>query len=191
MSQATAWLPIPLLRRMLAAAERHGDYETGGMLIGYEGLARADEVVVTELIDGGPRARHNEYAFHPDGRWQRKELARVYTESGRVATFLGDWHSHPHGLPLPSDVDVETAARTAANERARAPRPLTVIIGRDEDDWILGAFRFNGDDLTPARIRVFEPEASDLVEALDPWHGRELWPERRRRSSRAQGLPRF
>ena len=172
MSKPTVWLPRALIGRMLVAAERQGDDETGGILVGYEGADRADELVVTRLIDAGPRARRGEYAFHPDSRWQRKELARVYKKSGRVETFLGDWHSHPHGLPLPSEVDIKTAARIAANPRARAPRPLTVILGRDDGDWALAAFRYMRGDLIPARVRLFENEASDLLAALDlrRWH---------------------
>lgn len=173
MTRATIWLPVSVLRRMVVAAERHGAHETGGMLVGYEGGESASEIVVTDLIDAGPRATRDEYAFCADGGWQRKQLARLYKESGRVSTFLGDWHSHPHGLPLPSKVDVKTAARTAANERARAPRPLTVILGREEDDeWILGAFRYEQAKLVPARLRVFEPDSGDVLEALDPLRGR-------------------
>lgn len=163
------WLRRGIVHEMIVATERHGHVETGGMLIGYEGADRPGEVVITELIDAGPRARRGEYEFHPDGRWQRRKLARVYKESGRVATFLGDWHSHPHGLPLPSETDVETAARTAANERARAPRPLTIIVGRDDDgEWILIAFRYSAGELIPARLRVFDSAEDDLLAALDP-----------------------
>lgn len=161
------WLPRALVDRMVCDAERYGKRETGGMIVGYEGRDRAGEVVVTELIAAGPKAKRGEYEFHPDGRWQRRELARLYEESGRVATFLGDWHSHPHGLPLPSETDLETAARTAANERARAPRPLTIILGRDKDDWIVIAFRYQAGKMVPARLRVFDRE-DDLLTALQP-----------------------
>jgi integrative and conjugative element protein (TIGR02256 family) len=173
------WLPRPLIRRMLEATTRAGERETGGMLVGYEGADRP-EIVVTDLIDAGPRARRDEYEFHPDGRWQRRELARVYQESGRVVTFLGDWHSHPHGLPVPSETDLETAARTAANERARAPRPLTLILGRDEDEWLLVAFLYSAGELVPARLRVFDRTKEDLLAALDV---RDRVKQRRRRSA--------
>jgi integrative and conjugative element protein (TIGR02256 family) len=178
------WLPRALVDRMVVDAVRYGKRETGGMLVGYEGSERSGEVVVTELIDAGPRAKRGECDFHPDGRWQRGELARVYQESGRRETFLGDWHSHPHGLPLPSETDVETAARTAANQRARAPRPLTIILGRDEDDWIVAAFRYEGKKLVPARLRVFDRE-DDLLRALEP--NRHLKRQRRRLRSPLRG----
>jgi integrative and conjugative element protein (TIGR02256 family) len=157
---------------MAALAEAQGETETGGMLVGYEG-ARGHEVVLTDLIDAGPRASHAEYAFNPDGRWQRQQLARIYADSGRVATFVGDWHSHPHGLPLPSEQDVETAQRTAANARARAPRPLTVIVGRNyEDEWVAAGFGYAKGELVPARMRVFDAEPTDLLEVLKPRHAR-------------------
>jgi integrative and conjugative element protein (TIGR02256 family) len=158
-----------LANQMLAAVQAHGDRETGGMLVGYEGDERPEEVVVTSLIAGGPNASHREYTFRPDGRWQRKELARLYAASGRVMTFIGDWHSHPHGLPLPSPTDLKTAARTAANKRARAPRPLTLIVGRDkEGDWLLAAFRYQRGRMTAARLRIFGADAEDLLLDLEP-----------------------
>lgn len=154
---------------MLLATESYGEFETGGMLVGYESPEDAHAVVVTGLIEGGPNARQGQNFFHPDGRWQRTELARVYERSGRVETFLGDWHSHPHGLPLPSPTDLRTAARTAANKRARAPRPLTLIVGRHADEnWVLAAFRFERGKLIGARLRAFDAAEDELVDALDP-----------------------
>ncbi len=166
-ASATIWLPRLLIQRLVDAADAHGDNETGGMLVGYEGAERSDEIVVTDVIGPGPRARHGEYAFNPDGAWQRRQLARLYRASGRVTTFLGDWHSHPRGLPLPSETDVATAARTAANERARAPRPLTLIVGRDADEWLLACYRFIDGELALARVRDFD-QTRDLLDDLDP-----------------------
>jgi integrative and conjugative element protein (TIGR02256 family) len=177
----TIWLPREVLENMALIATAAADDETGGMLIGYEGVNRSDDIVVTGLIGAGPRAEHREYGFNPDGRWQRRQLARLYVESGRIATFLGDWHSHPHGLPMPSETDIETAARTAANPRARAPRPLTVIIGRDEGDWMAAGFRYVDGDLAPARLRVFDAEPDELLLALEPRRVlKAKWPGRRR-----------
>jgi integrative and conjugative element protein (TIGR02256 family) len=183
----TIWLSRDVLRSMAVLAAAYGDDETGGMLIGYEGADRPDEVVVTGLIGPGPQAKHREYGFNPDGRWQRQQLARLYAESGRVATFIGDWHSHPHGLPLPSETDVETAAKTAANARARAPRPLTLIVGRDDDDWVAAGFRYLDGDLRPARLRVFDAEPDDLLAALEP---RRALKAKRHRRPRARGRAR-
>jgi integrative and conjugative element protein (TIGR02256 family) len=179
------WLPLPLVRRIVVAATRAGGHETGGMLVGYEGADRAGEMVVTQLIAAGPRAKRGEFDFNPDGRWQRGELARVYQASGRLETFLGDWHSHPHGLPLPSETDVKTAARTATNERARAPRPLTMIVGREKEEWLLAAFRYVEDRLRPARLRVFDPDHDNLLTALEP--RRALWPRLGRSPTRDLG----
>jgi proteasome lid subunit RPN8/RPN11 len=46
-------------------------------------------------------------------------------------TYLGDWHSHPHGPARPSGQDRETAAAIAACEQARTPYPITLILGRN------------------------------------------------------------
>ncbi|MEK6274351.1 MAG: Mov34/MPN/PAD-1 family protein [Actinomycetota bacterium] len=174
MERTTIWLPRHLLARIAWQAAAQGETETGGMLVGYEGAAGGEDIVVTSLIDAGPRASHAEYAFNPDGRWQRQQLARVYADSGRIATFIGDWHSHPHGLPLPSEQDVETAQQTAENAGARAPRPLTVIVGRDlNHKWVAAGFRYTNGELVQARLCVFDAEPANFVEALMPRRRRE------------------
>jgi integrative and conjugative element protein (TIGR02256 family) len=114
--------------------------ETGGMLVGY----RVEEAgivacVVTHLIDAGPGATRDRRRFVPDGSWQQKELEAVYYESGHVATYLGDWHSHPHGGPSPSPTDRTTYERVANDPDTGTMLPLVVIVspGRGAD---LGAF---------------------------------------------------
>jgi integrative and conjugative element protein (TIGR02256 family) len=154
---------------MAALAERRGDEETGGMLLGFEGADRPDELVVTGLIGPGPKAKHRRYGFNPDGHWQREQLGHLYAASGRISTFVGDWHSHPHGLPVPSQTDEATARRIAENPAARAPRPLTLIVGRDSDDeWLVAAFRFDDAGLVQSKLRVFDAESEDLLVALEP-----------------------
>jgi integrative and conjugative element protein (TIGR02256 family) len=93
--------------------------------------------------------------FLPDGRWQQAELERVYAESGRVTTYLGDWHSHPEGAPIPSRKDKRTARRVARVADARAPRPLTIIVASAGDDWLIAAYRFVGRSFRPLRIARF------------------------------------
>ncbi len=103
--------------------------ETGGMLLGYVRSGRGHlDFVVTARVAGGPRAEHQPDRFVPDGDWQQRKLERAYRDSGRVASYLGDWHSHPTGGLQPSRIDRRTAARVAATKAARAPIPVCLIL---------------------------------------------------------------
>jgi integrative and conjugative element protein (TIGR02256 family) len=99
------------------------------MLLGYRGSAAAvADVVVTHDIEAGPKAERERSRFHPDARWQQSKLEQIYERSDRTATYLGDWHSHPRGGPRPSRLDRRTYGRVAADQDARAPYPIILII---------------------------------------------------------------
>jgi integrative and conjugative element protein (TIGR02256 family) len=130
------------LHDILLEAMEKWPLETGGMLLGYRG-EHGGEVVITGATGPGPKARHRRYTFTPDGRWQQRELAKAYTSSGRVTTYVGDWHSHPESQPVPSVRDVKTALKVSRRKSARTPHPTTFIVGTgDEDSLIASAYVF-------------------------------------------------
>jgi integrative and conjugative element protein (TIGR02256 family) len=135
-------------RAMREEAVRAFPFETGGVLLGY--WAREyEEVVVTHATGPGPRAVHRMHSFVPDAEYQEAEVARLYEESGRVSTYLGDWHSHPLGTVSLSRRDRRTLRHIAGHREARAPVPIMAVIGGGDPDWFLGVWRF-----APIRLGV-------------------------------------
>jgi integrative and conjugative element protein (TIGR02256 family) len=93
------------------------------------------EAVVMAAIGPGPAAVHRPHSFSPDHDYQEREIARVYGESGRLWDYLGDWHSHPNGPGALSSRDKATLSRIALEPRARAPRPVMLILAAGKP-WI-------------------------------------------------------
>lgn len=137
---ARLWVASCVLDEMEAAAAKHAPAETGGMLIGYR--SANGEEVVTGIIDGGARGIREKSRFVPDGRWQQQRLDEIYLRSRRHITYLGDWHSHPHGVLSPSRLDRKTARRVAKEAAARTPQPLAVIGVSEGNGWRWAAFRY-------------------------------------------------
>jgi integrative and conjugative element protein (TIGR02256 family) len=154
------WLARVALEGMLAEAESRSPLETGGMLLGYVSAAGDhDEMVVQEVLGPGPRSRHVKRRFEPDGDWQQHELARRYEDSGRITTYLGDWHTHPGGVPAPSRRDEKTARSIARTTSARMPRPLMLILASEPqhdgpDDWKLVVYRWSGTALLAVESEI-------------------------------------
>ena len=90
------WVSDAVRDEFVVEAERAGDYETGGILIGYW-TPDGSQAVVTQIIGPGPGALHTRTKFVPDTEYQEVEITRIYLESGRIQTYLGDWHTHPEG----------------------------------------------------------------------------------------------
>lgn len=134
-------LPETVLAEMEREAERHAPDESGGVLLGYP--SREDRRVLTALfqVGPGPDAIHRPHRFEPDGPWQERQVAAVYERSGGVATYLGDWHSHPGGVGRPSGLDRATARRIARAPEARCPHPLMVILAGGREEWEVAAHR--------------------------------------------------
>lgn len=128
------------LSALIAEAEAKHPLETGGVLMGYwyEG-----EPVVISIIGPGWESRHDSHGFEPDSAWQRERIAEVYELSGRRHTYLGDWHTHPDGLPRPSRLDRKTLTGIAAFPEARAATPL-MLIGGGQDTWEFTAWCWRG-----------------------------------------------
>lgn len=148
---------------MLAEAARMAPLETGGMLLGYR---VGDEVVVQAITGPGPDAKHHRARFEPDAAWQQQELERVYAESGRITTYLGDWHTHPAGVPVPSRRDRKTARKVAREKSARAPRPLTAILGGEMRSAAgLRLYEYRGRDFVEVSVEAF----SELPDASSTW----------------------
>lgn len=121
------WVGTDVLTAL--AAEATGAYprETGGVLLGYADPT-SRQAVVCAFVGPGPLAVHRRTGFIPDHAHHEREVARIYAESGRVWSYLGDWHSHPDGVLALSRTDRRTLARIAGTPAARAPQPIMIVL---------------------------------------------------------------
>jgi integrative and conjugative element protein (TIGR02256 family) len=138
---------------ILTASQDEEPNETGGILLGYE-VPDNHAVVITHLVGPGPKAKSSRAHFVPDGIWQEAEVARLYETSGRRATYLGDWHSHPDGVARPSKKDERTARDIAQTPEARIENPLILIAASDSESWRIAAYRFDGLRLHHEALRL-------------------------------------
>jgi len=136
--EVTFWIETIVLERMLRDAKRHAPYETGGVLLGYHSDARTD-VVVTASIGAGPRAIHERSSYEPDYGYQERKMARLYAASGRRATYIGDWHTHPSSALILSPTDRKTLVRISEHQKARVNDPVMLILG-GRNDWSMAVW---------------------------------------------------
>ena len=121
------WIMESNIDEMIAEAEHRFPDESGGALLGYWAKA-CEEVVITDVIGPGPAAIHRAQSFLPDSEYQEKEIACRYEESGRLHTYLGDWHTHPQSIPYLSRKDRRTLKTITRHQEARVIAPLMAIL---------------------------------------------------------------
>lgn len=106
--------------------------EVGGLLLGYWSNETC-EAVVTSVTKPGPNARHFRAGYLPDHEHDQIVIDVEYERSGRVITYLGDWHTHPFSPPSLSSIDKRTLKGIARFPDARASQPLMLIYGVESD----------------------------------------------------------
>jgi len=131
------WLPGQLHDEMSILASNAYPNETGGLLIGYDA---GNGLVITAITGPGPNAIHKPNTLTPDYAYHDAEIERIYSESGRRHTYLGDWHSHPDGGSMLSSKDKRTLRAIAEYQPARAPSPIMGILDGGPP-WRFAAWR--------------------------------------------------
>jgi len=127
----TVWISKNALVFMVREFLRKLPNETGGVLVGYW-LADSEGAVITDVLGPGPHAKHRKISFVPDASYHESEIARLYEESGRLHTYLGDWHSHPDSTTRLSLTDRHTLLTIAKHAEARVLTPLMAVIGESD-----------------------------------------------------------
>jgi integrative and conjugative element protein (TIGR02256 family) len=125
------WLDKESLSDMINEGQLKSPLETGGCLMGY--IADNQDIVITEIIGPGSNAKHEPYNFEGDYDYHTSEVGKIYDESGRTITYLGDWHTHPKSSPQLSDLDIQCLENIAKNQESRCPNPVMLVLGYDFD----------------------------------------------------------
>ncbi len=118
--------------RQVIAQESEAKYgiETGGVLVGFvdSGL---HVVVVTAASGPGPHATHGPTTFNRDRAFCQIFLDTHARETGGIIDFVGEWHKHREPAPQPSQVDIKTYRRLAADSHCHLELPLVLIVGTE------------------------------------------------------------
>lgn len=134
------WISDSVYQRMTTEAEKWSPYETGGVFMGYQ--AENNDLVVTDLIDSGNKAKHRKFSFYPDQEYQLEQIARIYQNANGTITYLGDWHTHPNSKPDLSLLDKRTLTKIALLPESKNTQPIMAILGGIPTKWTLNTVQF-------------------------------------------------
>ena len=153
----TLWIPEAVLAEMVVEAKRCFPQETGGVWMGFRG-AESEDLVITHVIGPGPSAIHRNDSFQPDAAYQHAEIEQHYHASGRLDSFLGDWHTHPRSSAYLSRKDRKALREIALNPASGQSRPIMGILAGGQP-WKLGVWQFRstwyGSTEDPVRLCFF------------------------------------
>ena len=128
----------PFVKRMLDECGKAYPEETGGILIGYY-TPEHDCAVVTELSGPPDDSVQRMRVFHRGIQGLQVWVNALWRKKRHF--YIGEWHFHPGGPPLPSGDDSAQMEELSADRKLRCPEPILLIIGGDpKADWTAAGF---------------------------------------------------
>lgn len=121
------------VREFRAAASPH---ETGGILVGYFDT-QLRTVHVVDALPPPPDSRGDCTGFTRGTEGLRETLDEVERRTANIVTYVGEWHSHPPGVPARPSPDDRRLIDHLAAALARDGFPaLMLIVGEREETWL-------------------------------------------------------
>ena len=121
---------LVIARRVFRTFEQHqqlgpGTAEAGGQLFG---SVAGNKVKVTFATGPRPTDIRTRYSYKPD---RRAEQAEIDSSHRKGLFFLGDWHTHPEPLPIPSLQDLQSIREAFKKSSHHLNGFLLVIAGTE------------------------------------------------------------
>ena len=90
--------------------------EAGGTLIGRY-ISGTDDIVVDEITVPLPSDEQTRQTFRRAQVSHQQKIERAWRGSGNTQTYLGEWHTHPEAVPMPSELDRTTWKEKLSRDR--------------------------------------------------------------------------
>lgn len=131
-------LPYEQQEQIRRECERANGNETGGILVGSYNSTH-DCAFVSDVFGPTEDSKGGRFTFFRGVKGLQGILRRIWNEQHRY--YLGEWHFHPGGSPIPSGTDNTQMIAIAQDAASRCPEPILVILGGDpKAAWSIGAF---------------------------------------------------
>ncbi|MFC5527858.1 Mov34/MPN/PAD-1 family protein [Cohnella yongneupensis] len=132
-------LPEDLVSNLMNNATHSYPNETGGILIGrYSNNLTIAEV--SHISTGSIDSKKYPTQFYRGTAGLQKLLSDAWEKDRSY--YLGEWHTHPNGFPIPSDPDKRQMTEISKSKKYVCPEPVLLILGEIPIKWTFGAFVF-------------------------------------------------
>ncbi|MER8687105.1 Mov34/MPN/PAD-1 family protein [Mesorhizobium sp. M1136] len=101
-----------------------GVRERGGLLLGYR---KADAIQIDSATFPGSWDYATPTLFRRSEQGHRLRALREWVRSAQTIDWVGEWHTHPRGLAVPSFVDQRSWRRIVSHTR----KPMAFLIFND------------------------------------------------------------
>lgn len=127
-------LGLSHIRRMISHCTKSYPNETGGILIGFYNR-NLDCAEVTHVFFETRDSKKGKTWFLRGVYGIQHKLDEFWWQ--QRGYYLGEWHFHPEGVPIPSQIDMNQMFGIASSSRVHCPEPILIIFsGRNHAEGV-------------------------------------------------------
>ena len=116
------------LLKMMEMAQEHYPNEVGTSLVGCYS-DNGFEASVLDLAPLSPDSKGRRTSFYRGTAGLRKFFAKLRQTFSGKRYYVGEWHSHPDGAPIPSGTDDRNQLDITTDTKTNCPECILIIIG--------------------------------------------------------------
>ncbi len=137
------------LQRMVAKRQfSKKDLESGGVILGRH-IIDSKNFIVDTITEPVPEDRQSRYSFFRSEKHQEL-ITSIWEASEGTCQYLGEWHTHPEDIPLPSSKDFSSWKKLLKTSILPCPYIFFIIVGTKKlKVW-------QGDKKTLKIIQIYE-----------------------------------
>lgn len=126
-----------LLCNLIDIGIKHYPNEFGGFLIGNYSETQTHLKITDTILPN--KFKGTPYLFERDTVGIDDKLKQFYAEKTKKY-YLGEWHTHPNNLPIPSSTDINAINSIANHPEVSIKNPVMLIIGYKKTKFELGFY---------------------------------------------------
>ncbi|WP_291132667.1 Mov34/MPN/PAD-1 family protein [Flavobacterium sp. UBA7682] len=126
-----------LLSSIIDIGIQHYPNEFGGFLIGNYSKEQTHLSITDTILPN--KFKGTPYLFERDTVGINDKLKQFYEEEPKKY-YLGEWHTHPNNLPIPSSTDINAINSIANHPGVSIKNPVMLIIGYNNAKVELGFY---------------------------------------------------
>jgi len=126
-----------LLDELYRTGMKHYPKEFGGLLIGYYSDDFKTCFIETTILP--KKYKSSRYFFERGKEGLKLNLTEFYNSIPRLI-YVGEWHTHPDGIPSPSGTDMNAMIEIGESDDVSIENPILMILGVSKTEMKLGTF---------------------------------------------------
>ena len=126
-----------LLNELYAVGLNHYPKEFGGLLIGKYSDDFKTCIIETTILP--VKYKSSRYGFERGKKGLKSKLTEFYNSEPRLI-YVGEWHTHPDSLAIPSSKDKTAMKEIEDNNDVNITSPLLLIIGLNNGNYHAGLY---------------------------------------------------